>query len=336
MLQIRKHAAGFLAVLAVILITGGCFTKPVARPTGKVAIKTSLASLEAMNASALQAEAVLTNAKQVITAQLEVNNHFAEGLIEGVFVGTWSVQISVTDSKGTVILAGSGEVCVRESKTAQAEITLRPAKGILKVDVDLTGFSNTEEIRKAKVVLSPGDLAVSFEKDTDTGEFGTSLEVVPGSYDMKIELYTKTTHDYNMAYSDAYRQIAVRPGQTTVVNWFPKTGAVEVTGRMDTAPPAPENLTGSFAEGSFELCWDTVMPPEDDLAAYRLYCKQDELDKFTLLAEIAAAGVIGDEVSYVYTPETLSPGASFFFTVTAVDFSGMESYRSDTIEITAN
>ncbi len=99
---------------------------------------------------------------------------------------------------------------------------------------------------------------------------------------------------------------------------------VRLVGVDTDAPAAPLNLTAQTNIRGIALAWDAA--PEGDLDHYNVY-RSDAVDgEYTLLAEAATNR---------FMDMTAPEGVEQFYAVTAVDFSGNESDRSNTASATA-
>jgi hypothetical protein len=91
----------------------------------------------------------------------------------------------------------------------------------------------------------------------------------------------------------------------------------------DTFPPqSPANLRGVPLEESIQLIWDANSSA--DLAGYRVY-RGREPNRLSILAD-------GIDINR-FLDESLPVGTMFYYEVTAIDSSGNESNRSETLSI---
>ncbi len=119
----------------------------------------------------------------------------------------------------------------------------------------------------------------------------------------EAQIYTLQAVHPSGAQSDVSRELGITPEDI-----FP--------------PSVPGGLTGVAGIGTIEVAWDPS--PESDLAGYRVY-RSSGAEPMRQVGETTPATA--------YSDRDVKPGASYRYSVAAVDRKGNESGRSEPVEI---
>lgn len=318
----RRLTYPLLVTLAIVTVASGCL--PAVRPqTTTLTLQTDLAAtgLSLSEGATLQAE--LQKDELQIVRQLSVSNGAASATIEDLYLGTWNVRLKLIDSAGDVTHVAETEIRLVRQEPQVLELTLRPCPGMLNVHIDISSFPQRDEIQKAKVCISPGDITVTTELNDDGLTMDASLELQPADYDMKVDLYSTSTHSYNLVAEGTYQPISIHPGKTLSINWQPQTTDLQLNAEIDNPPDPPGSVSAAWDGTSCQISWEASPDSEGDLYAYRIYYQSDPLLAYDLLKEVSR-----QTTSITYTPTSAELGTELRFVVTAVDAGGLESQRS--------
>ena len=105
------------------------------------------------------------------------------------------------------------------------------------------------------------------------------------------------------------------------------TGECVVIGNGTTAT-GPTDVALTITDEGLQITWPPVPDIENDLDGYRIYLRQNPLDKFNLVQEVDRG-----TRSYTYPARQLRDGRTIEVVVTAVDRTGQESNRSEVVSI---
>jgi len=164
----------FFGIIALFAATTGCEfaalmeedDQPSTGQEGDVILQINLSSIVAQGESvgAVQAE-LSDDSGRSLRENLRVDNvnNTAEGVIQGVAQGEWSITITVYSPSGSVIGVGTGTVSVQSGQNPSVDITLRPGS-------DSSG--TTGEINLVVVWADTGTLDLEVEWD-NSGSGGT-------------------------------------------------------------------------------------------------------------------------------------------------------------------
>lgn len=329
----RRHLP-YLAIFVCILLTGcGVMggkkweTPPSNGETGTVAVQATLSALETSGSTPTSGEVVLTKNKTTITVPLTITDGRASGSAD-IPTGRWDATVKVKDADQDVIFQGTGVLDVAPNATSTLAVTLAPAPGYLNLSVDVSGLPNQAELQKAKLLLSPGSSYRTLERTPETTRFESIVELAPKSHDIKVDLYTSSTHSYNLAHEGVWMPITILPGKTLTLLWKPALGQVSIDASVENVPHPPQNLTASYEAGLIHLSWQPGPNPEGDVRSYTVYAKADEYSAYEQIAQVAAP-----TTQYQYTLTQPTVGQRYSYTVTATDGAGYESPRSEPVHI---
>lgn len=239
------------------------------------------------------------------------------------WVGTWTIFVTVYDPEGRAIYSGTAEVLVQADVVSAVDITLGPAKGYLIVTMDLSEFANVDGVLKGKL-LTNEEVYENFAVEDPLVPVEVSLELAPHDYDIAVALYKDAYYSSDQIYLSPYQHVSIQPGETTRVTWKPPTGTVAVELALDAAPQPPTEASLTRDGSTVLITW--LPSPSSDVVTYRVYLRTD--DQFTgyqLWEEVSAAGDCQARIDL-----DLFNGTSVLYAVvTAVDGAGNESSRSN-------
>ena len=338
----RKISPAILVIVAVSTLFSGCFgglgqkisspdTPPLTGPTGGVAVKALLTSSMAAHGPIGKVLAVLTRGSHSLEQELAVDlaAMTATGSFPKVLIGSWELEVKVYNQHGDLAYLGTASVLIQEGKTASVELPLRAAPGVLVMHLDISDFDSYELV-KGRIIIGTGEEPEVVKEFTREDSSSVTVEIdrlAPKTHDLRVELYKSTFHSYNRIYQGPWDTVTIRPGQTTEVNWNPAWGCVEIIGYIDAPPPPPAYVDVVVQESGILICWEPVVPLENDLQGYKVYVQTDPFAGFQLAAVLPC-----HETSYLYMPEPSSQWEDEVvwvqIAVSSFDKGGNESIRS--------
>ncbi|MGI6037895.1 MAG: hypothetical protein ACOYD6_06665 [Limnochordia bacterium] len=312
-----------LVVLCLALLTAGCrfLPSPLPTDTGQVQIQAALTSLSQIdNVEEYTVWAELTAGTQTRTAQLQINKDVAVGRMDKVLAGQWELKVLIKDWEGDIIYQGASTIEVQRDQETVAQVVLEPAPGRLYMHIDLDYFSDQENIRRARIHLSPGD-RIEVQRSSGQESLIVETQLPPRTYDFKVELYTSTFHQYNRVHEGFWEEFHIQAGKQTTLLWRPATGAVEIDGDIALIPPPPEKVVALWTESGIRLTWQ--YPGDTIITGFCIYSRIAPLEPFALVQTLPAGQL-----------ELFVPQGSWFsgdeieFGVTALTSHGIESRRA--------
>jgi len=139
--------------------------------------------------------------------------------------------------------------------------------------------------------------------------------------------YLDSSFDYGKTYAYVVRSVVDSPSGPLEASDSPQAA---VTPKDVFPPAAPQGLVGAIQPGAtpgsllVELSWSINVEP--DLAGYRVYRSEDETSKGSLLTPSLLP-------SPAYRDTSVQSGQYYWYTVTAVDYAGNESARSQPVAV---
>lgn len=317
----------FLVPLVLFAATFGCATpglREANTTTGSLAVSASVDQTgDPVDLFALRV--TLRKDRQVLEAEFPVHDGTGGGTLAGVPVGDWRAVLDAVDSAGDAIYRGEAPVRVTRGQPAVLHVVLQPAPGRLALTVELAGFPQADIIHKARLILEPG-ATHNFDRIPGTTRLQITRQLAPRTYDFRVDLYEDSFYAHKLVYGGYWEEVRIPPGKTVSLTWSPALGEVGIVGEMDPPPPTPAGLTAQLAGSAVLLTWLPVGAP--DLAAYRLFTRDDPLHRPAFLVELHAA-----ELSFAHDVSAYPAGTVIEYAVSAVDLAGLESPRSPPVAI---
>ncbi|MBE3578084.1 MAG: fibronectin type III domain-containing protein [Limnochordales bacterium] len=327
----QKAKLGLVGVLLLVM-AAGCGSIARKEATGQVRVFVAAAEPMQSETAGLNLYATLT--KDALWLQQPMTSG-AEGwstLFPAVYIGRWHLLVQAVEATtGRIVLSGETDVLVEANTVNLVEVTLKPEKGELNVEIDLTGVTQAKDVAMCVVRTSPAAFGSSSTekifRHPDTGEWRGLWRVPAGTYDLSVELYTATTMTDSLLYASPWQRVDIEPGKTTLVKWAVQTGQVSVGGVLDPCPDPPTGLTASIGPEGITLSWLAPNPYPADLNEYVIYVRRDLFEHFEVLDRVAP-----DQLTYVYLPEEEEIGCRLAFAVAASD-GRSTSKRSEEVEV---
>lgn len=329
------------AIIVLAVLTGGCGLLPMrkvehmgdtpadSRASGRLMVAANLSSISGLSDASFDVSTVrlvVSKDGKQHTQQVPVVDSQASATVGDLLPGVWQVALSVCDDTGEPVYQAEGEVSILPNSTATLELTLRPLPGNLTVTVNPQNHPQLREAKKGRLYINPGGYS-SMNEEPD-GSL-TATKVLPaGTYDYSIALYSNSFYAKDRIYESHWNTVTISPGRTTSLQWDPVTGECVVIGNVDNPPSTPTNVELAVSGDGLHVSWPAVLDVEEDLEGYRIYLRQDPLDKFNLVHEVDA-----ETRSYTHPAKQLRAGRTIEVVVTAIDRGGQESNRSEVASI---
>lgn len=330
----NKYLPVVVVILLLTLTLTGCSLLPVPRNAqtvdpanaGRLVVSAKLNGINANELTGSTATLIMSKDGRDRKQVLPIVDSAIAANIPDVLPGVWEITLSIADDKGVVTYQAESVASVTPGGTAALELVIRPLPGRLAVTVNPAAHPELANADRGRLYVNPGGYS-SMYIDTNKLISGEK-ELAPGTYDFSIALFANSFYASDKLYESPYTTVTITPGRTTSVIWNPVTGVCTIGGRIDTPPAAPRNVELLKVAQGLAIAWQTVPTPENDIAMYRIYLRQNLLDKFKLVHEVNAV-----KNSYIYPDGELDKGSPVEVAVTAVDQSGQESERSAVVAL---
>lgn len=320
-----------LCVLLVTLALGmtGCLSKrstpvsefPMDGPTGTIQ---AFAALQSSDLDGYSVKTSFIRGKTILTQNSVISDGEIKITSPKLFIGEWQIQMLVLDPTERPIYQGGTTVTVKADTTTEVTITLRPADGTLKVRMDLTEFSYIDGVIKGKLLTNEEPYA-NFTVEDITKPVEVTLQLAPKNYDIAVALYKDAYYNYNMFFQSEYQSVTIESGRTTLVDWRPSLGEIDIGVEIDEGPFPPTNvalsLTGPFTAA---LSWASAGA---DVARYNIYYRVDRQFMGYQLWQSVPASQTQVEINLA----DFEDAAELELVLTAVSASGVESRRSNSV-----
>ncbi|MGI6609523.1 MAG: fibronectin type III domain-containing protein [Limnochordia bacterium] len=325
-------------VVAIAALAGGCSLLPMrsvnrlsnvqedSQASGRLMIAANLSSIPDLSPDASAVTLIVSKDGRQRTQQVPVVDSQASATVGDLLPGVWHVALRVCDDTDEAVYEAEGDVSILPNNTATLELVLRPLPGYLTVTVNPEAHPQLHAAQKGRLYINPGGYTSMTEEPDGTL---TATKMLPaGTYDYSIALYSNSFYAKDRIYESHWDTVSILPGRTTSLQWDPVTGECVVIGNIDNPPPAPTNVELAITGDGLHISWPEVPDAEGDLEGYRIYLRQDPLDKFGLVHEVDAGTRL-----YTHPTKQLGAGRVLEVVVTAVDQGGQESNRSEVVSI---
>ena len=191
------------------------------------------------------------------------------------------------------------------------------------LDVSGAPFDLRARTTEKAVVLTwvPGGNLLSGKPLPDFAEYRVfrSESGTPGSFASLADTIAPTYSDADFSFDRTYHyrvQALFKAGSTEALSDHSAT--VEITPRDVFPPTVPRDVTAIYTAGAVEIVWTPSAEP--DLAGYNVYRREAGGAESRVNKELVRTPVFRDQ--------TVQPGHSYSYRVTAVDLTGNESAPS--------
>ncbi len=229
-----------------------------------------------------EAEIICTRGRHNITRNVMVSgtNLTAEIPIP---VGSWDISLNLMDNDGVVSYQDTvRDVMVYPDQPVVIDFQLKPAAGTVKVIIDLESYPHSEYVLRARVYFNDDYEEITRETDTDpfTGEY----DLVPGSYDFNVQLYTESFRSSDRVDLGTWQTIDVTPFETQTIVWHPFLENLTIIANIYLLPDPPTNLTAELKDDSVELNWD--FSTANDVEGYHIYWQPSPFESYQIIASV--------------------------------------------------
>lgn len=271
----------------------------------------------------VEAEIVISRGKHRYQKIVPVSNNEFEAALQ-IPVGEWDLSVFLIDAHGKIQYQSEKKTLHTQSgKQKILEIVLRPAASIVHVAIDLENYLFREQALRARIHFNDDIHELIREYSEDP--FATEIEVVPGSYEFKIELYTESFRIGDRLGPDSWQVIQVLPKEELNIVWKPAKEQLMVSGRVELLLPGPVNLNARSVEQGVHLTWDPL--PEPNVKGYLVFAQTDPFDRFHILNSTPV-----QDSSFLYTWDEEENPPNALYTVAAVSAKGLVGYYAQPLD----
>ncbi|HHY10149.1 MAG TPA: hypothetical protein GX528_06240 [Firmicutes bacterium] len=272
----------------------------------------------------VEAEIIISRGKHSYTKVVPVFNNEFEASLE-IPVGEWDLSVFLVDAGGKVQYQSKTKTLhAKGGQPEILEIILRPAASSVHVNIELADYLFAEQVMRARIHFD-GDIYEITRENSDE-PMAAEIEVAPGSYEFKIELYTESFRIGDRLGPDSWQVIQVLPREDLNINWTPPKEELSVVGRVELLLAAPANLNADPSELGVHLSWDPVL--EEGVEGYLIFVQTDAFERFQILTPTPI-----QDTSFLCTWEEGETPANPIYTVAAVSKSGLVGYYAPPLEI---
>ena len=320
----RKPArfVSLLVVLFLLVITTAC--SPVSPLTQKTPVTVMGILANTSSTDVVEAHIVVSRGKHTVeTTASVVQNEFQATL--QVPVGDWDVTVLLVDSQGIVRFqskAQSTQISLAQPQVV--ELVLRPADSKVHVDIDMENYIFKNVAMRARIHFND-DIHEVIRDDLLT-PLEASVDLTPGSYEFKVELYTESFRVGDRLGPGVWEVIHITENEELFITWSPVSEALQISGRVETLLPSPTNLTLTEDADGVRINWDPV--DHFEVVGYFLFTQVSPLDRFECLSSVPL-----ENSSYLHKLDLDDP-AEISYIVAAVSNSGMVGYYSPPVKWT--
>ena len=308
---------GSLVMLLLLICATAC------TPHSPLTAKTPLTVLGALEASGMpdasEAHVIISRGKHSIEEKVPVTNNSFTAAFE-VPVGEWTVIVLLVDDEGMVLFQSKPQKTQITLAGPQfMELVLRPADSKVHVTINVDNYVFKHEAMRARIHFN--DEIYEVTRSDSTTPLKKTIELTPGSYEFKVELYTESFRVGDRLGSGIWEVLHVSEKEELFIEWSPVTEALHITGRVEVLLPGPENVELTDMPHGVLLSWDPI--PHDEVTGYFVLAQTSRLNRFQLLNTIAT-----EEPSFLHVFESDAP-SEITYIVAAISTGGLVGYYSD-------
>lgn len=262
---------------------------------------------------------VLSKGKHVVEQTIPlVNNEFGSTII--LPIGKWELTVLLIDADGVVKYQNTPQVVqVSLDKENLIELVLRPADSQVTIKINLDEYIFQTQALRARLHFN--DVVYEVKKETPEELLETVLQLPPGSYEFKVELYSESFRAGDRLSDGIWELVHIPANQSLSLTWTPATETTTITGRIESLLPPPLGLRIEEMDQSLYLTWDPILDPE--LLGYFLYMQTDPLERFQLVHPLPL-----QETEFLLILGTHLDAEQILFTVAGLSKGGLGGYYS--------
>lgn len=313
-----NRTVGYILLLAVLVFSAAlsaCTRTPLSAETPLTVLGTLAAS---GMPEATEARIVVSRNKHVVEETVPViNNEFAATI--QVPVGEWTVSVLLVDADGIVLYQSKSQTVQMSLDQEQLlEIVLRPADSQVHVNIDLKDYVFRQVALRARIHFD--DEIYEVIRPDSLTPLETTIEISPGSYEFKVELYTESFRVGDRISPGVWQVIHISENEEVFIDWSPASEGLSVIGRVETLLPAPADFRFQHSADGVLLTWSRVNHYE--AAGYFLFAQTSPLERYELLTSVPL-----EETSFLHALEP-DHALDINYAVAAVSTSGLVGYYS--------
>ncbi|NMA99926.1 MAG: hypothetical protein GX971_00185 [Firmicutes bacterium] len=306
----------FITLLLLLAFTTACLQSPLTQTTPL----TVMGTLESKESDVVEARIIVSRGNHLVETTVPVNHNEFEGTVN-LPVGQWELTVLLVDADGIVRFQSKPQSTrITFNEPSIVELVLYPAAGTVTVRIDLENYIFRNETLRARIHFD--DEIHEVTRSSSSEPLEKKIEMLPGSYEFKIELYTESFRVGDRLGQGAWRVIHISENEDLLITWSPDTEALQISGRVETLLPAPENLMIDYSEGSIVLTWEPVIHWE--VTGYFLFAQSSPLERFQLLNPLPV-----ETANFVHVLDWDPLPTEIRYVVAAVSSSGLVGYYSE-------
>lgn len=310
----KKYTLLLVSLLAAAALTAACLPTAFTEPS-----LTVVGALETGGEQVAEARILVTRGKHVLERAVPVQQNEFQGTLQ-IPVGKWEITVLLMDEEGIVRFQSKPqEVEISPGSSTVLELVLQPAASTVHVTIDLTDYVFKHEALRARIHFN--DSIYEVIRPDSSVPLEAVLEISPGSYEFKIELYTDSFHVGNRLGQGSWQVIHVGENEDLVITWKPETEGLHISGRVETPLPAPGAVTVTGLEAGVQIGWEEVK--HWNVQGYFLLAQLSPLERFQLLTPSPIP-----DTTFVHSLEQGQSPSEIAYVVAAVSRSGRVGYYS--------
>jgi len=265
-----------LLLVCAAALSSACLSASPLAPTSPLTV---LGTVDTASHTVVEALIILSRGKHVVETTVPVHLNEFQGSLE-VPVGQWQLTVFLRDADGMVHFQSKPEnIQVDYGGATSIELILRPAASTVNISIDLENYVFRREALRARIYFDDQMYEV-IRPDADA-PFEAALEISPGSYEFKIELYTESFRVGDKLGSGLWQVVHIGASEEIFLTWKPETQGLLISGRVETLLPAPTGVTVTGSGPEVEITW---MPVDHwNLQGYIVLAQKSALDRYELL-----------------------------------------------------
>lgn len=265
----------------------------------------------------VQATIVLSKGKHVVEQTIPLtNNEFGSTIT--LPIGKWELTVLLLDTDGIVRYQNSPQtIQVSLNQTNLVELILRPADSQVHISIDLDGYVYESVALRARIHFN--DEIHEIKRETSEEPFEANLQIPPGSYEFKIDLYTESFRVGDRLGDGVWEILDIPANQSTTIIWIPATELTTIYGKIETLLPEPTNFALEVQKEALYFTWDPIQ--DSQLVGYFLYMQTDPLERFELVHPLPLR-----EPEYLLPLGSHLEANEILFTVAGVSKGGFGGY----------
>lgn len=310
----KSNTLLLVSLLAAAALTAACLPTVFSEPS-----LTVVGALETGGEQVSEARILVTRGKHVLERAVPVQQNEFQGTLQ-IPVGKWEITVLLVDEEGIVRFQSKPqEVEISPGSSTILELVLQPAASTVYVTIDLSDYVFKHQALRARIHFN--DTIYEVIRPDSSVPLEAVLEISPGSYEFKIELYTESFHVGSRLGQGSWQVVHVSENEDLFITWKPETEGLHISGRVETPLPAPGAVALTGAEAAVHISWEAV--DHWNVQGYFLLAQLSPLDRFQLLTPSPIP-----ETSFVHSLGQGENPDEITYVVAAVSSSGRVGYYS--------